>query len=827
MTFLLPAFAIAGLVAAAGPIIIHLLNRRRFRVVEWAAMDFLREAVTRSRRILQLRDLLLLALRTLAILLFGAAMARPFLEKDAGPLDPDQPVHAVVMIDNSLSMAYQAFDQSVLVQAKAQAVELIKNLPQGSRISVLPTCGSEAGFSYTAYYSPEDALEALETINPVDRSTRADETIDLALDACARVPTMPAKQIVLFTDRQVADWPLASLETHLAQLPARLQIVEVEAPEPENAWISDFRLQDGVADLRSPAVFVATISYEGAFPRSLVPITLTVDGVTIAQQVVDLQPGQQREVAFPPFTFNVAAEPGTATFATAEVSLPQDKLPADDQRFLVVPVVATLPVVFVDQFGEQEDPRQNRFGETLPWRRLLSPLLAETDRRRQFIEERHVTIDQLDREMLQDARLVAIAGVASPGNAVPLLREYVEQGGNLVVAAGGLFDPELWNDEAWQDGMGILPAPLSPITVGRTPEESPGQVEFFQFDFDSLVHDYFLLEGESNQSLKDLYALPFFFKTVDAQVDDAVLEKMVENVTKAAAQRQAELARLDTRLEELRELQLQRDLTPAEQAELSSLGQQRAGFEPDWLLWESPRQQPQDELPPEEIARRSRPQVLARFTNGLPMLVARRLGHGQVLLATSGVSAGWNTMQTTDAMLVFDRIFRDLLRQTIPPRNLATHEDLIVPVAAAGRSAEYTLTTPDGYTETLSVEAVGSDRFGVRVGRRARRGIFQLAAHQKGRSESGVLETRLLDIPLAFNGPADESQLLSQDEIRRRQGRGRDASEQTTDVSDVGLARASLHGTDLWKWCMAAVLAVLLVELILLAWSAAGRERTA
>ena len=64
MSFLTPLFATAGLILAAGPVIIHLLNRRRFRVVDWAAMDFLKEAMQRQRRILRLRDLFLLVLRT-------------------------------------------------------------------------------------------------------------------------------------------------------------------------------------------------------------------------------------------------------------------------------------------------------------------------------------------------------------------------------------------------------------------------------------------------------------------------------------------------------------------------------------------------------------------------------------------------------------------------------------------------------------------------------------------------------------------------------------------------------------------------------------------
>jgi hypothetical protein len=79
LPFLIPAFFIAGAACALGPVIIHLLNRRRFREVHWAAMDFLREAVQRNRRIMEIRDIVLLILRTAAILLIGAAVAQPFI----------------------------------------------------------------------------------------------------------------------------------------------------------------------------------------------------------------------------------------------------------------------------------------------------------------------------------------------------------------------------------------------------------------------------------------------------------------------------------------------------------------------------------------------------------------------------------------------------------------------------------------------------------------------------------------------------------------------------------------------------------------------------
>ena len=50
---------------------------------------------------------------------------------------------------------------------------------------------------------------------------------------------------------------------------------------------------------------------------------------------------------------------------------------------------------------------------------------------------------------------------------VSLLREYVQQGGQLVVAAGAEFDPAYWNSAAWLEGQGILPLPLAVEPIGE------------------------------------------------------------------------------------------------------------------------------------------------------------------------------------------------------------------------------------------------------------------------------------------------------------------------------------------------------------------------
>ena len=70
---------LGGSALIAAPIIIHLLSKRKFRIVDWAAIDFLLEADRRNRRRIRLENLLLLLLRCLAVFLIALLVARPLL----------------------------------------------------------------------------------------------------------------------------------------------------------------------------------------------------------------------------------------------------------------------------------------------------------------------------------------------------------------------------------------------------------------------------------------------------------------------------------------------------------------------------------------------------------------------------------------------------------------------------------------------------------------------------------------------------------------------------------------------------------------------------
>ncbi|MEO1630684.1 MAG: BatA domain-containing protein, partial [Bacteroidota bacterium] len=104
MTFLNP-LVLLGLAAAAIPLLIHLFNFRKPRQVDFSTLAFLKELQRSTMRRVRVKQWLLLALRTLAILCLVLAFARPAVEGAwAGLFGGRVPTSMAVVIDNSLSM---------------------------------------------------------------------------------------------------------------------------------------------------------------------------------------------------------------------------------------------------------------------------------------------------------------------------------------------------------------------------------------------------------------------------------------------------------------------------------------------------------------------------------------------------------------------------------------------------------------------------------------------------------------------------------------------------------------------------------------------------
>src|SRR5258708_31523260 len=110
--FVHPEFVLPGAMLRAAPIIIHFINRMRFRRVKWAAMEFLLASQQRNRRRLLIEQLLLLLLRLLVVAALVMLVARPLVDPEKFSLFQGQKTHHLVLLDDSGSMRDRVGDAS-------------------------------------------------------------------------------------------------------------------------------------------------------------------------------------------------------------------------------------------------------------------------------------------------------------------------------------------------------------------------------------------------------------------------------------------------------------------------------------------------------------------------------------------------------------------------------------------------------------------------------------------------------------------------------------------------------------------------------------------
>ena len=129
MSFVSPLMLV-GLLGAAVPLVIHLIGRRRAPRRPFAAIAFVLRSNRRIARRLQLRQLLVLALRMALVAGLAVMLARPFFEiRSDLPAISSSPQSAVLLIDDTLSMGYGGGE--LFANARRKALDLVDMLSGG------------------------------------------------------------------------------------------------------------------------------------------------------------------------------------------------------------------------------------------------------------------------------------------------------------------------------------------------------------------------------------------------------------------------------------------------------------------------------------------------------------------------------------------------------------------------------------------------------------------------------------------------------------------------------------------------------------------------
>src|SRR3954470_16068552 len=121
--FLNPYAMLIGGLLVSSPIIIHLINRMRFKRVRWAAMEFLLKSQKRNRRKLIIEQMILLLLRILLVLLAAFLVARFVYGSGVS-----RGTTHVVIVDDTLSLLDKDQIRGRDQFAYSESIEQIKEL---------------------------------------------------------------------------------------------------------------------------------------------------------------------------------------------------------------------------------------------------------------------------------------------------------------------------------------------------------------------------------------------------------------------------------------------------------------------------------------------------------------------------------------------------------------------------------------------------------------------------------------------------------------------------------------------------------------------------
>lgn len=446
----------------AVPIVIHLLNRRRFKIVHWAAMDHLLAALKRNRKRLRMEQWLVLLLRVLAVLLLVFLVSRPQL--GGGGLLRST-THHVVLLDDTASMQQRSGSVTLFDKGEDKVRELAEKLGQtrsGDLFSLLRTSRGAQPDLWAQRVGPDLGTRTGQLLKEM---TAGDGSMDLGelLQLCekrAGEQKDAAKTVYhLVTDLRSTDWisedekPRSKLVAALMKLdPDGFQVVPIGSRDADNLAVVGIRSRDRVATTGLPTEFAVDVQNLGLDASSVAELAVEVDGQgRVVQPVEALAPGEKATIDISHTFFSPGYHRVEASFTT-----PADTFTLDDRRALAIEVQDRVHLLLVD--GEPGDTSDD--GETLFLAVALDPGGdAVTGNDVQVVTD--AALADVD---LSTFDMVWLCNVPAPSEAVvQKLEKFTAGGGGLVIFLGAQVDVGRYNDLLYKAGKGLLPLQLGEI----------------------------------------------------------------------------------------------------------------------------------------------------------------------------------------------------------------------------------------------------------------------------------------------------------------------------------------------------------------------------
>lgn len=499
-SFFLNPWMLLGLSAVIVPPIIHLLNRRRYEMVDWGAMQFLQLSEVTRRRLF-LEEVLLMLLRMALIAVLVLALAGPFVSTPSlARLGPRANRDVVLVFDGSYSMGSTGPNGVPHEKAKEWAREFVADLTPGDSVAILQAKEQPAPVLAEPSHDPARIGKGIDALPPPAGGCDWRAALQAAAAILSRSQRAEREIIVLcdgqrfgWADRDsLFRWSLLAgelgrggAETTSGEPRPRLWVVNVASErvaDPPNWSLTPLETNRLLAPVGRPITFRTVIDLHGQ--KAYAPphrIRLEVDGRFVrnleAPKSAALQNGRV------PFSFAQAfVAPGSHLVSVILEADPppqqrpakytvKDELPGDNRQDFAIEVVRALPVLIVDgQAGSASEQRK-------PSVDFLRQAL-ETRDPAPVVQTRVVPINEFDSALLSGEAASSASGSKNALRPrVLILRDiaqltatqqeaiasFLADGGGVLVTLGRRVVADAYNLRLHRGGKGWLPAHLDGI----------------------------------------------------------------------------------------------------------------------------------------------------------------------------------------------------------------------------------------------------------------------------------------------------------------------------------------------------------------------------
>lgn len=414
MIFLNPA-VLFGLLAASIPVLIHMLNLRKLKRIDFSTLAFLKELQKNKIRKIKFKQWLLLALRILIILFLVTAFARPTLKGIAiGGTTSAAKTTAVFILDDTFSMSAVDVKGSYLNLAKATIQELMEQMQEGDDVVLIlvsnnstdevKTTGNfsefekqvdEVNISYSSGYLHNAIVKAAKLLGD---SKNFNKEIYLLSDF---------QSGRLFEEESLSDF------SQLLNDKVRLYTINYSGKEIFNLGIDQLKIDNQIFERDKPVNFNVTVTnYSGQAVQNVV-VSLFLNGERSSQQSVNIGAGESKIVS-------LQAVPKNKGYVNVIAEIEDDDILQDNKRYTTFFIPEKIPVaIFSDN---QSDVKF-----------LELALTAGDDKNSIIITNKN--LNQLSSADLNQYDVVITAGSENV-NGIERLKSYLANDGSLLLMPG-------------------------------------------------------------------------------------------------------------------------------------------------------------------------------------------------------------------------------------------------------------------------------------------------------------------------------------------------------------------------------------------------------